>query len=217
MRGSAGFDRLACVPPVFALRASEPGRVRGAEVIEEARELRLALSGEEAAFTAIYRRHQAVVYRFAWLLTGSAAQAADITQDVFVELLRVTTGYAGYDPARGSLAAYLCGIARFLAYRSIDARMQSVEDFDVLVEAHSAQDAPALPPDRLERTRALETLYAAIRKLPPIFRDVLVLVELQEMSYADAAAVAGIELGTVRSRLSRAKARLAQLLNAQVE
>jgi RNA polymerase sigma-70 factor (ECF subfamily) len=69
----------------------------------------------------------------------------------------------------------------------------------------------------LERSRALQTLYDAIRKLPPIFRDVLILVELQEMSYADTAAVAGIELGTVRSRLSRAKARLAQLLNSQVE
>jgi RNA polymerase sigma-70 factor (ECF subfamily) len=53
--------------------------------------------------------------------------------------------------------------------------------------------------------------------LPPIFRDVLILIELQEMSYADTAAIAGIELGTVRSRLSRAKAKLAQLLNGRVE
>ena len=95
--------------------------------------------------------------------------------------------------------------------------MQSVDDFDALVEAHSGIDAPALPSDRLERARSLDILYGAIRRLPPIFRDVLILVELQEMSYADAAAVAGIELGTVRSRLSRAKARLAQLLNTQIE
>ena len=208
------FDPTGCAVPAFAAHACEAG---AADEIDEARELRLALSGGEAAFTAIYRRHQAAVYRFAWLLTGSAAQAADITQDVFVQLLSVTTSYAGYDPARGSLAAYLCGIARYRAYRMIDARMQSVEDFDALVEAQSGQDAPALPSDRLERTRALQTLYDAIRKLPPIFRDVLILVELQELSYADTATVAGIELGTVRSRLSRAKARLAQLLNAQVE
>ncbi len=204
---------MAFDPPgraaAFAPQATE---VCGTGGIDEARDLRSALSGDEAAFTAIYRRHQAAVYRFAWLLTGSAAQAADITQDVFVELLSVSTG-AGYNPARGSLAAYLCGIARFRAYRMIDARMQSVEDFDALVEVHSEHDAPALPSDRLELSRALQTLYDAIRKLPPIFRDVLILVELQQMSYADAAAIAGIELGTVRSRLSRAKARLAQLLN----
>ena len=171
------------------------------------------MSGDDAAFTALYRRHQAAVYRFAWLLTGSAAHAADITQDVFVELLSTSSGY---DAARGSLAAYLCGIARFRAYRAIDTRMQSVDDFDALVEARAEHDAPPLPSDRLERSRALQTLYDAIRKLPPIFRDVLILVELQQMSYADTAAVAGIELGTVRSRLSRAKAKLAQLLNIQV-
>jgi RNA polymerase sigma-70 factor (ECF subfamily) len=98
----------------------------------------------------------------------------------------------------------------------MDSRLQSVDDFDALVEAHAAHDAPALPQERLERSRALQALYGAIRKLPPIFRDVLILVELQELSYADTAAVAGIELGTVRSRLSRAKSRLAQLLNEEV-
>ncbi|MBA3252647.1 MAG: RNA polymerase sigma factor [Burkholderiaceae bacterium] len=181
---------------------------------DEVRELRSAWSGDERAFTALYRRHRAAVYRFAWLLTGSAAQAADITQDVFVELLSAPKGY---DAARGSLAAYLCGIARFRAYRAIDSRMQSVDDFDALVEAHAAHDAPAMPYERLERARALQTLYGAIRKLPPIFRDVLILVELQEMSYSDTAAIAGIELGTVRSRLSRAKLKLAQLLNEKSE
>lgn len=206
-KGFMAFDSPGR-PARFALQATE---VSAADEIDEARELRSAVSGDDAAFTAIYRRHQAAVYRFAWLLTGSAAQAADITQDVFVELLCISTG-AGFDRARGSLAAYLCGIARFRAYRMIDARMQSIEDFDAF-EAHAEHDAPALPSDRLERSRALQTLYGAIRKLPPIFRDVLILVELQQMSYADAAAIAGIELGTVRSRLSRAKARLAQLLN----
>ena len=205
------FDPSGCAAPAFAPQASE---VSVTDEIDEPRELRLALSGDEVAFTALYRRHQAAVYRYAWLLTGSAAHAADITQDVFVELLSASSGY---DAARGSLAAYLCGIARFRVYRAIDTRMQTVDDFDALVEARGEHDAPALPSDRLERSRALQTLYDAIRKLPPIFRDVLILVELQQMSYANTAAVAGIELGTVRSRLSRAKAKLAQLLNSQVE
>ena len=183
------FDPSGCAAPAFACRRRARSR---ADEFDEARELRSALSGDDAAFTALYRRHQAAVYRFAWLLTGSAAQAADITQDVFVELLSASSGY---DAARGSLAAYLCGIARFRAYRAMDTRMQTVDDFDALVEAHAANDAPGAAADRLERSRALQTLYDAIRKLPPIFRDVLILVELQEMSYADTAAVAGIELG----------------------
>ena len=184
------------------------------EDVDEQQLLRSAWSGDERAFTALYRRHEAAVYRFALLLTGSAAQAGDVTQDVFIELLSASNKY---DAARGSLAAYLCGIARFRAYRAMDSRMQSVDDFDALTEVHTASDAPAMPCERLERSRALQTLYGAIRRLPPIFRDVLILVELQEMSYADTAAIAGIEIGTVRSRLSRAKSRLAQLLNEQSE
>ena len=205
------FDPSGCAASAPASQASV---LDAEEHVDEVHVLRSAWSGDERAFTALYRRHQAAVYRFAWLLTGSAAQAADITQDVFVELLSAPNGY---DAARGSLVAYLCGIARFRAYRTMESRMQSVDDFDALVEAHAAHDAPALPCERLERSRALQTLYGAIRKLPPIFRDVLILVELQEMSYADTAAIAGIELGTVRSRLSRAKSRLAQLLNEQDE
>ena len=198
------FDSAVCAAP----------RLDRLTDSDEARELQLACSGDEAAFTALYRRHRAAVFRFAWLITGSEAHAADVTQDVFVELLDTSNGY---DPARGSLAAYLCGMARFRAYRMADKRadkrMQSVDDFDALLEAHAEHDAPALPSDQVERGKALQTLYAAIRQLPPPFRDVLILVELQEMSYADAAAIAGIEIGTVRSRLSRAKARLAQMLN----
>ena len=91
--------------------------------------------------------------------------------------------------------------------------MQSVDDFDGLLETRQGDDAPELPSDRLDRSRALQSLYAAIRKLPAPFRDILILVELQQMSYSDAAAIAGVELGTVRSRLARAKARLTQLLN----
>lgn len=178
---------------------------------DEVQQLNLARNGDEAAFTRLYRHHRAAVYRYAWLLTGSESHAADITQDVFVEML---TAVSRFDPARGSLAAYLCGIARFRSFRSTDRNLQCVEDVDALME-QADHDAPEMPPDSLQRSRALQALYDAIRKLPAPFRDVLILIELQQMSYADAAAVAGIEIGTVRSRLSRAKARLAQMLKRE--
>lgn len=172
-------------------------------------DLRRAREGDERAFTALYRRHSGAVYRFAWLLTGSESLANDVTQDTFMELLE---GVDGFDPARGSLAAYLCGIARFRAYRASDRRVDSVADIDEVTEASEMGAVPELPLDALERSRAVGRLYDAIRRLPAPYREVLILVELQEMAYADAAAVAGIELGTVRSRLSRAKARLADML-----
>lgn len=172
-------------------------------------ELRCARAGDAQAFTSLYRRHSGAVFRFAWLLTGSESLANDVTQETFIELLE---GATRFDPARGSLRAYLCGVARFRACRIADRRLDTVADIDEV--DGSAVDAtwPELPLDALERARAIERLHAAIRRLPAPYREVLILVELQELPYADAAAVAGIELGTVRSRLSRAKARLAELL-----
>ena len=175
----------------------------------EQRELLRARDGDEAAFTSLYRRHSAAVFRFAWLLTGSESTANDVTQETFMELLAGTTSF---DPGRGSLAAYLCGIARHRAYRSIDPRVDDGLESDDVDRLVRDDRLPELPLDALERSRAIEHLYAALRLLPAPYRDVLILVELQEMSYADAAAIAGIELGTVRSRLSRAKSRLALLL-----
>jgi RNA polymerase sigma-70 factor (ECF subfamily) len=171
-------------------------------------ELGRARGGDERAFTSLYRRHSGAVFRFAWLLTGSESLANDVTQETFIELLE---GANRFDPARGSLRAYLCGIARFRAYRAADRRLDTVAEMDE-VDGIGEAAWPDLPQDALERARAIEQLHAAIRRLPAPYREVLILVELQELPYADAAAVAGIELGTVRSRLSRAKARLADLL-----
>ena len=158
--------------------------------LDVAGELRLAASGDDAAFTALYRRHRTARYRFAWLLTGSTAHAADITQDVFIEMLSATS----LTQRAGRFQAYLCGIARFRAYRVADTRMQAVEDIDDLRESVAIeQDVPILPFDHLERAQSLQALYRAIRQLPPGFRDVLILVELQEMSYADVADIVGID------------------------
>ncbi len=165
--------------------------------------------GDTAAATELYRRHAAAVYRFVLMVTGSPADAADVLQETFMAVLERS---AGYDPQRGGCAAYLCGIARHLVYRRFDRRSETIAEIEELAEQGGDQATPLLPPDALERAQAVARLRDAIRALPPHYRDVLILVELQEMSYADAAAVTGIELGTVRSRLSRARARLAELL-----
>jgi RNA polymerase sigma-70 factor (ECF subfamily) len=187
--------------------AFDPNRpADGRHDVRDLSELELARAGDEQAFAALYRRHSPAVFRFAWLLTGSESTAADVVQEAFIGLLEASDGF---DPKRGSLAAYLCGIARFRAYRTVDRRQETVEDIDAI---EREGELPQLPLDVLERNRALERLYIAIRRLPPAFREVLILVELQELSYAEAAAIAGIGIGTVRSRLSRAKARLASML-----
>lgn len=168
--------------------------------------------GAREAIGALYQRHATAVYRYAWLVSGSEAAAADAVQDTFVAVLDQARGF---DPQRGTCAAWLCGIARHLTLRRFDPRTVAVDDLDALRDEAAAcgqLDLPPLPEDAVARAQALQRLHAAIRALPPHYRDVLILVELQEMSYADAAFAAGIELGTVRSRLSRAKARLLELL-----
>jgi len=169
--------------------------------------------GDEAAFVALYRRRQAAIYRFALHMSGSASQAEDVTQEVFLTLLRQE---CGYDAARGTLSGYLFGIARKLLLRHLE-RSRS----DVPIEADT-EDGPMAelavddsPLDDLTHREGIESLRRAIRTLPRRYREVVVLCDLEEVDYADAAGVLGCPIGTVRSRLHRARALLLEKLNQE--
>jgi|SRR5258706_10995868 len=167
--------------------------------------------GDEAAFVALYRRHKDAVYRLALLYSGSAAGAADATQEAFAHFM---TRPGQYDPSRGTLAAWLCGVARNIARKAAGTREDAADPQDLAsdtapFEAHIDRDTPL---DRILRAEAAEQVRGAVAALSPHYRDVLILCELSELSYAEAAQVCGIEIGTVRSRLSRARAQLAQRL-----
>jgi RNA polymerase sigma-70 factor (ECF subfamily) len=169
-------------------------------------------NGDEAAFTALYRRHKDAVYRFALLYCGAPGTAADITQDTFVHLM---TRAAQFDPARGSVGSWLCGVARNVARRHLG---EVREDYRDPAELHDDADTDATlieldtPLERVLRNEATEQVRAAIARLKPHYRDVLILCELTGLSYAETAQVCGLEIGTVRSRLNRARTALAQCL-----
>lgn len=172
--------------------------------------------GDEAAFVALYRRHKDAVHRFALLYSGSSAVAADVTQDTFVHFI---TQPAQYDPARGSVGAWLCGVARNLARKQLSVREDATDPLEMgddasLAEAHIDRDSPL---ERVLRGEAAEQVRRAVAAIAPHYRDVLILCELSELSYAEAAQVCGIDIGTVRSRLSRARAQLAQRLAPLLE
>ena len=167
--------------------------------------------GDESAFVALYRRHRDAVHRFALLYTGSAVVAADVTQDTFIHFI---THPNQYDPTRGAIGAWLCGIARNLARKHFSGREDATDptlllDDARLEEAHIDRDTPL---DRVLKSEAAEEVRRAIAAIAPHYRDVLVLCEISELTYAEAAQVCGIDIGTVRSRLSRARAQLAQRL-----
>jgi RNA polymerase sigma-70 factor (ECF subfamily) len=168
--------------------------------------------GDEAAFTALYRRHKDGVYRFALLYCGAAGTAADVTQDTFVHLM---TKAAQFDPTRGTVGSWLCGVARNIARRHLG---EPREEYRDPVELHDDADPHAslieaeTPLERVLRNEAAEQVRAAIARLAPHYRDVLILCELSGLSYAEAAQVCGVEIGTVRSRLNRARTALASTL-----
>jgi RNA polymerase sigma-70 factor (ECF subfamily) len=171
--------------------------------------------GDEAAFVHLYRRHRDAVYRLALLYSGSPAQAADATQETFVHFM---TRPGQYDPARGTLAAWLCGVARNIARKAAGNREDATDPSELAddvepYEAHVDRDTPL---ERLLRGEAAEQVRRALAMLAPHYRDVLILCEISELSYAEAAQLCGIDIGTVRSRLSRARAKLAQRLSPPV-
>jgi RNA polymerase sigma-70 factor (ECF subfamily) len=169
-------------------------------------------SGDEQAFVSLYRRRQGAIFRFALHMSGSDAVAEDITQEVFLSVLRDRDGF---DPARGTLSGYLFGIARKLVLRNVEKGR-----FDIALDSAEKTGVPELPsaddPLRdLTHREGLEALRRAVLALPRRYREVVVLCDLEEMDYADAASALGCPIGTVRSRLHRARALLLEKLNLE--
>ena len=171
--------------------------------------LRALRRGEPEALDRLYRQEAAAVYRYALALGGDAGAAADATQDAFVALAEQP---AGFDPARGTLGAYLAGIARhaLLAQWRRQGR-ETAPDDEALAELPGAEPDPE---QQLVARQDLQQLWAAVRRLPWPQREAVVLVDLQGRAYAEAAAIAGCELNTLRTRVLRGRQRLAAALAA---
>ena len=161
-------------------------------------------SGDRVALAIIFRRHHGTVYRFSRQMLGSKEAAEDVTQDVFVAL---TKSAGRFDPEVASLSTYLYGIARNLVLQRYKRSRARVE---VNIDAVAGEDEAAFatssdPTETLARAQATRQLRRAILLLPVHYREVVVLCELNGLSYEEAAAIAGCPVGTVRSRLSRAR------------
>ena len=180
--------------------------------------LRLILAGDESAFVALYRRRQSGIYRFALQMSGSEMIAEDVTQEVFMVLINEAKNY---DPSKGSLSAYLYGIARNHVLRALSRDRSFVSIGDSYEEdgeaGHEQLVANDDPLGDLTRNETIETVRQAVAALPAHYREVVVLCDLHEMSYVEAAQVLNCAVGTVRSRLHRARALLIEKLRARNE
>lgn len=174
--------------------------------------LRQMRAGTAAAFQALYRRHQGPLFRFAAMRTGSPDTAADVVQEVFMGLL---TDSLRFDPLRGALPNFLFGVARKLILKHEYPRLreQPLPDDEYGEESGEGSQADE-PLGRLLSDELAEQVRRAIALLPPHYRDVVILYELHDLSYLDIAGICQIDLGTVRSRLSRGRAAMARRLAA---
>jgi RNA polymerase sigma-70 factor, ECF subfamily len=162
-----------------------------------------ARKGDETALSLLFARHQRQVFRYASYMGGADA-ADDIVQDTFLAVFRQKERA---DAVAGSVIGYLIGIARHLAMKRHSQPWSSVED---------AMDLPAPEPsafDQLVTNESVETVRAAVKSLPPAYREAVVLCELEDIDYAVAATMMQCPVGTVRSRLHRARALLAAKLS----
>lgn len=174
------------------------------------------LAGSEEALALLYRRRQAGIYRFALQMSGSKTIAEDVTQEVFLFLMRQAEVF---DPARGSVSAFLLGVARNHVLRRLRVEQNLTplgDDFD--------DDLPLLntsadfcPLEDLTRAETIESVRRAILSLPSKYREVIVLCELQDVSYGETAEILGCAIGTVRSRLHRARALLLAKLRPEIQ
>jgi RNA polymerase sigma-70 factor (ECF subfamily) len=212
---------------------------RGTELVDDGVLLRRMIAGDEDAFTQLYYRRHRAIYRFALHMSGNCSVAEDVTQEVFMTLIRDAKRF---DPERGTLGGFLFGIARNHLRRRWEQERNSVplpETADELDQIMARDLAGRLNGNRassnghgngngngngtglglfsmhrddLVSQENVIRVRQAIATLPENYREVVVLCELDEMSYEDAAAALECPVGTVRSRLHRARALLLEKL-----
>jgi RNA polymerase sigma-70 factor (ECF subfamily) len=160
-------------------------------------------TGNQRAFATLYERREPALYRYALHMTGSRTAAEEVAQEVFVRLLGP---HLLFDDRRGSLEGYMYGVARNLV--RVMRRKGSVEE---VVEQSAEHDILG----DLIKDQATAALYRVLSELPEHYRDAVVLCDLEERSYEDASRLMECPVGTVRSRLHRARSLLASRLKPE--
>jgi RNA polymerase sigma-70 factor (ECF subfamily) len=169
--------------------------------------LTLAKRGDEAAFITLFHRHQAPLFRFVMHMCGSREIAEEVTQDIFLTLLSKETNYSD---AIGDLQGFMIGMAR----NQLRKRLRRTRRTCNLDEVPEAAATPEVL-ESISREQEFTALKVAILRLPPRYREVIVLCEIQGFDLARASEQLGCALGTVKSRLNRARTILRARLRAR--
>jgi len=177
---------------------------------EEQQLLARARAGDAAAFADLIRPHLATIRRFAYSFSRDWSDADDLAQEALLKAFRSLHTFEG----RSALTTWLYTVTRSVCQDSRRARATRASHLHDALEDDVPEEGP-LQDHALQRKHEADTLWAAIRRLEPAFRVCIVLFDIEGRSYEEIAEIEGIPIGTVRSRLSRARARLAELLRPE--
>jgi len=181
--------------------------------------VRRCLAGDAAAWEELVQRHHRRIYNICYRFAGSADDAQDLTQEVFIKMYRTLQSY---DVGKGAFMTWVTTITRNLLvdhFRktkqdrvtdSLDAAPSEHEDAMPLSE--QIEDQGATPDARAQSQQVGETVHKALQKLSPDLREAVILRDLQDMDYREIATVLKVPEGTVKSRINRGRAELARLL-----
>ncbi len=181
--------------------------------------IRAAQKGDPASFNQLVRAHQAIVYRTAYRVLGNPGEAEDATQDAFISAFKHIRSFRG-----GSFKAWLLRIVTNACYDQLRSKQRkptaSLEA--LLVDPDDPapgmdQVAPDSPHDAAERQELNAAIQRGLESLPPDQRVTLVLVDIEGLSYEEVAEATGANVGTVKSRLSRARGHLRDFLVREEE
>jgi len=161
-------------------------------------------AGDASALRDLYERHGRALLRFSSAMCRSRQTAEDLVHDTFVAVLH---GPRLFDPAQGTVFAYLCGVLRHRVSRHFRQQRRLVAlAWDE--EAESAVGHEPCPTDEIARSETSAVIRRAMLELPLQHREVIAFCDIEELSYQDVAAILDCPIGTVRSRLHRARALL---------
>jgi RNA polymerase sigma-70 factor, ECF subfamily len=180
--------------------------------LSDAELLHLALAGEEKAFLLLYEKLKGGIFRYAFYMTNSITAAEEVTQEVFMSLLNQGRKYR---EDRGDIGAFAFGIARNFVRRikKREKNYQPLPDDDAIERlAASLVSGRESLSRKMVRDEVTEQVHAAVSSLPEHYAQAVILCDLCEFSYAEAAARLECAVGTIRSRLNRAHVLLARKL-----
>jgi RNA polymerase sigma-70 factor (ECF subfamily) len=179
--------------------------------------IREAQYGDLDAFNTLVLAYQDIVYNTALRILGDEDQAADASQEAFISAFRALNSYRG-----GSFRAWLLRTVTNACYDELRRKQRrpttplepESEDGDEVETPRWLADPNTSPEERLDQTELEHAIQHCLENLPTDFRTVVVLADIQGLDYTEVAAVVKKPLGTIKSRLARARLRLRECLQS---